>query len=348
MSTLQKVNINLTSILDSVNCPITFEPMIEAYSILPCNHKVSGTGMLLMKKNHTTTCPLDRKAITQFVEDKNFSYLVQQAVQLDASIKALNNELLTSSKNGTFPLCEKEELSMENPGTTHHRSTIPTTPFEEPKILAYALVAPVTNASQIDKTQPIQVLKSLNIEIQKLKKNAALLTEPSNHSIFIKILDYTSKILTDFPNELLFCNLVYKHAYWVTLQKAEINTQHHNDFGKVSIIENMLPPEYYKDIFYRATIEFYLHYLTMISSRPQFNFKELQEYVISIFNENLSHDHIFSSLFVETLNSYSKLNLPNAELSIRHFVFISCDKTKGDSKFIEFVIKKMKEVWEKD
>lgn len=345
MSTLQKVNINLTTILQSANCPITLEPMTAAYSILPCNHKVSKEGMMLLEKKNPMHCPLDRLKITQFVEDKNYSYLVQQAVQLEASIIALNDELSTMSKEEISISKEQGRQSMEHPGPNHFHSK--KSIHDQLEIQSPTLADPLPNPMSIDTNNPVQVLKALESQIKKLKTSTAQLTEPRNHKILIEILDFTSKILMGFPSESLFCNLVYKHAYWVTRQKAEIDTEDHNDFGKVSVLDNMLPPEYYNAILYRATIEFYLQYFSRMSGRTLFNYDTHQDYLASTFKEHLCHDRAFSSSFVESLNSYSKESVTNVDLAIRCFLFNCYGKPKGDLKLHEHMLKKLKVVWEK-
>lgn len=346
MSTLQKVNTNLTSILQSVNCPITLEPMTDAYSMLPCNHKVSKEGKKLLEQKQPLICPLDRLKITQFVEDKNYSCLVQQIVKLEASIKALNNELLNSSKE-EIPITGQQVVqSMEHPGPNLSNSK--SKPIHEQlRIQSPTLTDPLADPSSIDTNNPIEVLKALDNQIHKLKKNAATLTEPMNHSNLRKTFDFTSKILTNLPSELLFCNLAYKHAYWVTLQNVEIDTEGHNDFGKVSVLENMLPAGYYKDIFYRATIEFYLHYFSRVSSKPLFNYAAHQEYIVSTFKEHLFHDLDFSKTFFDCLNSYNKMNTVNTDHAIRLFLYSCYGAPKDDSKFHEYILKNLKAVWEK-
>ncbi len=347
MSTLQKVNSSLNSIIQGINCPITLEPMLTAYSMLPCNHKVSQAGKALLEKQNPILCPLDRKKITHFVEDKDYRHLVEQTLKLAASIQALNNELSESSKLETTITKEQGVQSMEFTGPMHSQSKISKSFYDSLEVQSPRLTDPLPNLSSIDKNNPAQVLKALGNEIQKLKTNATLLTEPLNHSHFLKILDFSSKILTHFPSESLFCNLVYKHAYWVTLQNAEIDTQGHSDFGKVSVLDNMLPSGYYKDIFYRATIEFYLHYFSRMSTTTPFRYDEHQEFIVSTFKEHLSHDGVFFRSFVESITTYSKEHLSNDDLVIRCFLFSCYGLPKGDLKLHEYVLKKAKEVWEK-
>ncbi len=118
------------------------------------------------------------------------------------------------------------------------------------------LTVPNWDPAIIDKMKnPNELFSKVMPVLRNLYQNADSIFH--HHSTFKKILLWTESIPI-YKNACYFPTYVYRHAYFVSLQKKQIEVVEDPDFGKNVIMSNAAFPDYYTPILFRALCEWTL------------------------------------------------------------------------------------------
>lgn len=241
---LKNVYERMVSILQD---PVLLELKTDMVS-LECLHIISkaSASQLPQKK-----CPQCRK---QFV----YSELKPNPVINQTAEELLNLQKILNLCDPTSNLPSNNSTKVENP--------IITINFPPPTI-ATPLIVPAWNPAKIDKTQnPNELFSKVIPVLRNLYLNADLII--NNHDVFKKILIWTEGIPI-YKNASYFSTYIYKHAYFVCIQKHQLQVVEDPDFGKNVILSNAVFPDYYSPILFRALCDWTLQEIIDLLSTNQ-------------------------------------------------------------------------------
>ncbi len=224
--------------------PVLLELKTDMVS-LPCVHIISKTSALMLQKKE---CPQCRMPFTVSALKNNQA--VNQTVE----------ELLTMQK--ILGLCDP---STNLPSSTSPKDEQPVVTINVPTLTSPTpLMVPSWDPAQIDKLKsPNELFSKVIPVLRNLYQNADLIFH--NHGIFKKILTWTESIPI-YKNACYFSTYVYKHAYFVCVQKKQLQIVEDADFGKNVTLSNAVFPDYYSPILFRAFCEWTLQEIVDLST----------------------------------------------------------------------------------
>lgn len=174
------------------------------------------------------------------------------ALKLNPAINQTVEELQKLQK--ILGLCDP---STNLPSNNSSKDEQPVTTVNVPSATSPTpLTTPTWNPAKIDKLKnPNDLFSKVMPVLRNLYQNADSISH--HHNTFKKILLWTESVPI-YKNACYFPTYVFKHAYFVSLQKKQLEVVEDPDFGKNVIMSNAAFPDYYTPILFRALCEWTL------------------------------------------------------------------------------------------